>query len=452
MHLTARVPTLTLTTDPTRMHALASAAALTFLKKPPPPPPPPQPTSPPIAPETVLAIFACWVLPVVLRLVLNRKRALTVKARSLKPNEIMMGAIWIGPGGGPKGDGDRPDPGQSNADATIEAALRHGVREFDTAPWYGSGASEERLGRAIVNAGTKAAEARITTKAGRLFREPDGTPALAGFDKPKLRGVALSPSKLGRTRLMERRCVNDFSAEGARTSLAESLARMGLPRVHGLRMHDPNDNSNNRRGMAGFVDEVAQALAPGGMVRALSDLREAGSVDEIGLGMNCNLEAHQGVPDEILRLLRRAPRGTFDSALLAGGWNLLTQAGMPCYAACEAAGVKVHVAGVFCSGLLVGGDTYAYKKAPPEMVERAQAWRALAAKHGCSLPAVAIAFAALPVCVSRVVLGMASSKQVDENMRWVAEAAKVPPAIWAEAKAAGLLGANVPIPPAADMK
>ena len=84
----------------------------------------------------------------------------------------------------------------------------------------------------------------------------------------------------------------------------------------------------------------------------------------------------------------------------------------------------MHVAGVFCSGLLVGGDTYAYKKAPAEMVQRAQAWRALAAKHGCSLPAVAIAFAALPTCVSRVVLGMASARQVDENMRWVAEAAK----------------------------
>ena len=87
-----------------------------------------------------------------------------------------------------------------------------------------------------------------------------------------------------------------------------------------------------------------------------------------------------------------------------------------------------------------------------EMVQRAQAWRALAAKHGCSLPAVAIAFAALPTCVSRVVLGMASARQVDENMRWVAEAAKVPPAIWAEATATGLLGASVPTPPVADMK
>jgi len=434
------------------MHALVSTAVVTFLKKPPPPPPPPPPASPALAPETILAMLACWVLPVALRLFLNRKKTLTVKVRSIKPNEITMGAIWIGPGGGPKGDGDRPDPGQSNADATIEAALRHGVREFDTAPWYGSGASEERLGRAIVNAGAKAAEARIITKTGRLFREPDGTPALAGFDKPKLRGVAMSPSKLGRSRLAERRCINDYSAEGARTSLAESLDRVGLPRVHGLRMHDPNDNSNNRRGMAGFVDEVAQALAPGGMVEALGELRRAGTVGEVGLGMNCNLEAHQGVPDEIVRLLRRAPRGTFDSALLAGGWNLLTQAGMPCYAACEAAGVGVHVAGVFCSGLLVGGETYAYVKAPAEMVQRAQAWRALAAKHGCSLPAVAIAFAALPACVSRVVLGMASAKQVDENMRWVAEAAKVPPAIWAEAKATGLLGANVPIPPVADTK
>ena len=119
---------------------------------------------------------------------------------------------------------------------------------------------------------------------------------------------------------------------------------------------------------------------------------------------------------------------------------------MPCYEACADAGVEVHVAGVFCSGLLVGGDTYAYQKAPQHLVEQAKRWRALAEKHGRSLPAVAIAFAALPKCVTRIVLGMASAEEVVANMAWVAESAMVGPALWAEAQETGLLTAAVPIP------
>ena len=285
--------------------------------------------------------------------------------RVLQPTEIVLGGIWLGPGSGPSGDGNRPDLGQENATKAVEAAIKNGVRDFDTAPWYGAGASEERLGRAINALKERGLEgsdsARVVTKAGRLFREPDGTtPCLAGFDAP------------GRAKLSDRVCQNDYSAAGVASSLAESLDRMGLGGVHGLRMHDPNDNSNNRVGAEGFVDEVGQALGAGGMCEALRRLREEGTVAHVGLGMNCNEEAHQGVPQEIVRLLRQAPRGTFDSALLAGGWNLLSQAGAPCYAECERAGVEVYVAGVFASGLLVGGETYAYLKAPPALVERAQ--------------------------------------------------------------------------------
>ena len=69
--------------------------------------------------------------------------------RTLSPQHIVFGGIWIGPGGGPHGDGDRPDPGQPNADATVCAAVGAGVRELDTAPWYGAGASEQRLGLAL---------------------------------------------------------------------------------------------------------------------------------------------------------------------------------------------------------------------------------------------------------------------------------------------------------------
>lgn len=159
------------------------------------------------------------------------------------------------------------------------------------------------------------------------------------------------------------------------------------------------------------------------------------------------LAAAQGVPGEILRMIGGTEAGTFDSALLAGGWNLLTQAGLPCFAECEARGIEVHVAGVFASGLLVSTDgTYAYKKAPADKVAAAEAWRSLAEKHGFSLPAVAIAFAALPKCVTKVVLGMVTPKQVKQNLAWVEESGGVGPAFWAEAKATGLLDIAVPTP------
>ena len=144
-------------------------------------------------------------------------------------------------------------------------------------------------------------------------------------------------------------------------------------------------------------------------------------------------------------MIRSAPDGTFDSALLAGGWNLLSQAGAPTFAECEKRGVSVHVAGVFASGLLVGGETYAYKRAPPEKSEAARQWRALAVEYGHELPAVAIAFAVLPKIVSRVVLGVATPEQVRQNLKWVEGAARVDVEIFREAKRRGLLAAEVPL-------
>mmetsp|Transcript_11134 Transcript_11134/g.35170 ORF Transcript_11134/g.35170 Transcript_11134/m.35170 type:complete len:199 (-) Transcript_11134:596-1192(-) len=177
--------------------------------------------------------------------------------RLLAPSDIVLGAIWIAPGGGEQGDGARGDPGQDNATATISAAIAHGIREFDTAPWYGAGASEERLGGAIAALSEEQRQTlRVGTKAGRLYTEADGREATSPF------GGDLHA-------LRARVCTNDYSAAGARRSLAASLARLGVPRVHTLRIHDPNDNSNNRRGDPHFADEVAEALGEGGMAEGL---------------------------------------------------------------------------------------------------------------------------------------------------------------------------------------
>lgn len=372
----------------------------------------------------------------------RRWRLRLVAGRQIRPREITMGAIWIGPGGGPFGDGGRPDLGHANAVATVRACLDAGIREFDTAPWYGSGASEERLGRALrelQEAGFPPAldGVRVTTKVGRLVRTPDGEVPAVPFDAQNEPPLA------------SRRFVNNYTAGGARLSFRESAARLGVHAVHGLRVHDPNDNSLNRRGdPGGWVDEVAMALggSDGGCLAELRRMRAEGTIAEVSFGMNSNFEAHIGVPDEIVRLVRHAPAGTFDAALLAGGWNLLSQAGLPCFEECARRGIGVHVAGVFASGLLVGGDTYAYKEAPTAKRELAADWATLAAEHGLSLPAVAIAFAALPSCVTRIVLGMATSEQVRQNLEWVREAGMVPPQLWLDAQRRGLVAASLPIP------
>jgi D-threo-aldose 1-dehydrogenase len=255
--------------------------------------------------------------------------------RALSPAEVMFGGIWIGPGSGEHGDGQRPDLGRENALATVRAAVEAGIREFDTAPWYGAGASEERLGQAL-NAlpDELRADLLVITKAGRLFRDEDGMPCGPGFDAPDRRP------------LWSRVCVNDYTAEGARISLQESLERLNLtsggPRV-GLRIHDPNDNSNSRAGAhGGWADEVGVALRGDGMCSGLRELRAAGSICHVSLGMNCNREPHQGAPEGVLRLLRGCPAGTFDSALLAGGWNLLCTEGITCMEECQRMGLPVR--------------------------------------------------------------------------------------------------------------
>lgn len=353
---------------------------------------------------------------------------LTVAKRTLLPQEVQLGGIWMGPGPAAAG---HTDPGADNADATVTAAISGGIIEFDTAPWYGAGGSEERLGVALTK-WIQQPGARAITKAGRLVRQPDAkTPCPASFEEQ------------GVDSLFSRCWTNDYTDVGAKTSLKESLGRMRLPSVFGLRIHDPNDNSSRDPA----VDEVGIALgASDGMIAEMRRMRERREIQHVSLGMNCNRESHQGVPDEIIRIIRGVPEGTFDSALLAGGWNLLTQAGMAAFLECENHHIDVHVAGVFASGLLVGGTTYAYKTAPPEMVEKAARWRTLAEAHGVSLPAVAIAFAALPKCVSRLVIGMATPDQVRENLAWIAESNQVPAAIWSEARALGLLDPLLPLP------
>jgi D-threo-aldose 1-dehydrogenase len=293
-----------------------------------------------------------------------------------------------------------------DARAIVDTAWARGIRYFDTAPHYGLGLSERRLGAAL--AGRPRDEYVVSTKVGRLLvANPDGAGErdTEGFDVP-------------RTFLRRR----DYSRDGVLRSLESSLMRLGLDRVDIAFVHDPEDH----------VEEALDGALP-----ALIELRDQGVLTGIGLGMNF---------DRVLAEFVR--RADVDVVMIAGRYTLLEQPALDeLLPLCEQRGVRVMAAGVFNSGILASvapGDTYNYETAPGELVVRARRIAAVCARHGVELPQAAIALPAAHPAVASVVLGASSPAQVDANADRAA--APVPPALWAELIAEGLLRADTPVP------
>lgn len=284
----------------------------------------------------------------------------------------------------------------------VDEAWSQGIRYFDTAPHYGLGLSETRLGVAL--AGRPRDEYVLSTKVGRLLM---ANPAYAGerddegFDVPAT--------------IVRRR---DYSRDGVLRSLESSLSRLGVDRIDIAFVHDCED----------YVEE---ALA--GAVPALIDLREQGVVSHVGLGMNF---------DKILaRFVRESD---VDTIMVAGRYTLLEQPALDeLLPLCVERGVRVMAAGVYNSGILATpspGATYNYEAAPAELVARAQRIADVCARFGVELPAAAIALVDAHIAVEAVVLGASSPEQVRLN---VARASvEVPPALWDALVEEGLLRAD----------
>ena len=295
------------------------------------------------------------------------------------------------------------------ATATVDAAWDAGVRYFDTAPHYGLGLSERRLGAAL--AGRPRDAYTISTKVGRLLAPDPG-------------GVSRRDPDLFDVPATHRR-VWDFTAGGVRRSLTESLERLGLDRVDLVLLHDPEGHA-----------DVAEAEG----YPALRELREQGLVRAIGVGST-----------DVAVLHRFVTRTDLDVILLAGRYTLLEQPALDeLLPACEQRGVPVLTAGVFNSGLLAedrphAALTYDYAQAPADTLRRAQQIAAVCARHGTSLPAAAIAFAAAPTPVTAVVLGAQTPDQVRRNAA-LAAAPPPPAALWSDLVDAGLLRPDAPVP------
>lgn len=292
------------------------------------------------------------------------------------------------------------------AAAIVDTAWNVGIRYFDTAPHYGLGLSERRLGAAL--AGRPRDEYVLSTKVGRLLEDNPGHAGerdTEGFDVPAT--------------LRRRR---DYSRDGVLRSLEASMARLGIDRIDIAYVHDPEDH-------------VEEALA--GAIPALVELRDQGVLGGIGLGMNFD--------DVLAEFVRRSD---VDVVMVAGRYTLLEQPALDeLLPLCEERGVAVVAAGVFNSGILATptpGGKYNYADAPPELVDRAGRIAEVCGRHGVELPAAAVALPAAHPAVVSVVLGASSTRQARSN----AERAEVavPPALWAELVAEGLLRADVPVP------
>ena len=280
-----------------------------------------------------------------------------------------------------------------SARSAVERALDAGIRLFDTAPLYGLGESERRMGNVLARAERDGFV--VATKVGRLLR-PSG-------DEPD-----------------ERDALFDFSRDGVLRSLEESLERLGLDRVDIVHIHDPDDH----------IEEAISSAFP-----ALAELRAQGVISAISVGQTNPLT-------DVVREV------DLDCVLLAGRYTLLDQSGLDALLPlCETRGVAVIAAGVYNSGVIADpkpGAWYNYAPAEPEILEKVRALSAICARHDVPVKAAAVQFPFAHPAVACAVVGMRDAGEVDENLRLCAM--DIPDDMWSEIKDEGLLDDRAPLP------
>jgi D-threo-aldose 1-dehydrogenase len=308
------------------------------------------------------------------------------------------------------------------ADADAVALVRHawdaGVRYFDTAPLYGYGNAERRLGLALRDRPRDGFV--LSSKVGRLLVPIGELPPDADIDPQRMNGVD-DASYAGTPPV---RVVFDYSRDGVLRSVEASLTRLGLDRIDILYIHDPDDHWQ---------------VAIDGAYPALHGLREQGVVGAIGAGMN-----------QAEMLARFAREGDFDVFLVAGRYTLLDQAALPeLLPLCVEKGISVVAGGAMNSGLLADpkpGARFNYAPAPPDLVARAQRIRAVCERHDVPIKAAAIQFALAHPAVVSLVAGVRTVEHFDDYPRYLATS--IPDDLWRELQTEGLIHPDAPVPAA----
>jgi D-threo-aldose 1-dehydrogenase len=276
------------------------------------------------------------------------------------------------------------------AERMFEAAWEAGVRAFDTAPHYGAGLSERRLGRFLQQFPRDSYT--LSTKVGRLLvptdEDVEGADGFYGGD--------------------HNRRVRDYSAQGVRQSIEESLERLGLDRIDTALIHDPED----------FMGQAVEEACP-----SLVELRDQGVIRSVGAGMNFSAE--------LTRFVRETE---VDTVMLAGRYTLLDRtAEADLLPACSERGVSIIAVGVYNSGILANpkaGANFNYGAAPDETVNQALHLKELCESFDVPLRAVAVQFPLRHPAVATVAVGARTAEQVRDNVALMDT--EVPTELWSE--------------------
>jgi len=325
----------------------------------------------------------------------------------------------FGLGGAPLGNLFSPVP-ERDAVALIAHAAKRGVRYFDTAPMYGSGLSERRMGAAL--RGLPSNSFLLSTKVGRLLVPDEGAP------REQHGYVDVLP-------YVQRW---DYSYDGTLRSIDDSLIRLGLSRIDFVYIHDVARDAHGDDQPRRFR-EVLEGAMP-----ALARLKAEGTIAGYGLGVN----QWEVCVDALAH-------ADLDVILLAGRYTLLDQSALPeLLPRCVDRGTRVVLGGPFNSGILATGahpangspPLFNYVPAPPEIVARAAAIEAVCATHRVPLKAAALQFPRAHPAVACVLAGARSIAELDENLAMSVHA--IPAAFWSELAARGLIAASAPVPAA----
>ncbi|MEU6449407.1 aldo/keto reductase [Streptomyces sp. NPDC046979] len=313
------------------------------------------------------------------------------------------------------------DVSDEEAAATVDAAWDHGIRYYDTAPFYGAGLAEIRLGDAL--AGRPRDSYVLSSKVGRVILDEVENPATRELGEKGGLFEHGRPNKL----------VHDWTADATKRSIEDSLRRLRTDRLDIVWVHDVAQDFHGDEWLA--VYESART----GAFRVLQQLRDEGVIKAWGLGVN------RVEPIELtLELDEPKP----DAFLLAGRYTLLDhdralQRLLPTAAGQD---VSLVVGGPYSSGILAGGTHFEYQDAPAHIVEKVARIKELAGLHGVSIKAAALQFSLAHPAAAAVIPGATRPSRIAEDVAALDET--VPAAFWADLREAGLVSPLAPLPTA----
>ncbi|MCS4312529.1 D-threo-aldose 1-dehydrogenase [Pseudomonas sp. BIGb0381] len=323
----------------------------------------------------------------------------------------------LGFGTAPLGNMFRAIP-EAQAQATVAAAWNHGVRYFDTAPFYGSGLAEIRLGQALSTYNRD--DYVLSTKVGRLILDEVE-------DSARDLGEKSGVFEHGRPNKM----LNDYSADATLRSIEDSLNRLQTDRLDIVWIHDIAQDFYGDQ----WLEYFNQART--GAFKVLTRLREEGVIKAWGLGVN------RVEPCELTLDLSEAQP---DGFLLAGRYTLLDheRALQRLMDAAQAQNVEIVVGGPYSSGVLAGGAHFEYQQASPAIISKVEQIRAIAQAFGVSVKAAALQFSLAHPAVAAVIPGASRPGRIAEDVAALSE--KIPTAFWQALRDARLISDRAPLP------